>query len=414
MKDREILRELICRYAEAANAPRNREAMEVGRNVNDLKSSRPAVLLGEIPWHELNENGELTLQCQDPYWHPLEEMLRRTLFQNRYFPGDMMIAPYLWVDKKIHSTGIGVEIQEEIRVTDQKNGIVSHKYQNLIQREEDLEKLHPPVISYDEAGTMEDFYRLADLAADLLPVKIRGAATGYGLGCTNWDTISQLMDIDTMLLRMLDEPELMHALVQKLTDLFLSEMRQYEEMNLLDGDALYIHETPTLSQDLASEPMDRQHVKLKNVWGRGLAQILSTVSPAMHQEFDIAYMKKAMEPFGLVYYGCCEPLDRKIKILEEIPHLRKISISPWADVNVAAEVIGNRYVASVKPNPAFVAGPNPDFDVIRKDLENSIRACRKNNTPFELVLKDISTVSYRPDTLVKWEQLAMSLAKNMD
>ena len=26
-------------------------------------------------------------------------------------------------------------------------------------------------------------------------------------------------------------------------------------------------------------------------------------------------MKKAMEPFGYVYYGCCEPLDRKIDIL---------------------------------------------------------------------------------------------------
>ena len=53
--------------------------------------------------------------------------------------------------------------------------------------------------------------------------------------------------------------------------------------------------------------------------------------------------------------GCCEPLDRKMDIVEKIPNLRKVSITPWADVNVAAESIGKKYVLAAKPNPASVA-----------------------------------------------------------
>jgi hypothetical protein len=76
----------------------------------------------------------------------------------------------------------------------------------------------------------------------------------------------------------------------------------------------------------------------------------------MHEEMDIEYQKRIMEPFGLVYYGCCEPLDRKIDIVKKLPHLRKVSVTPWADINVAAEAIGGDYVVSIKPNPANVGG----------------------------------------------------------
>jgi hypothetical protein len=50
---------------------------------------------------------------------------------------------------------------------------------------------------------------------------------------------------------------------------------------------------------------------------------LLSVSPAMREEFDITYMKKAMAPFGLVYYGCCEPLHNMIDIVEQIPNSAK-------------------------------------------------------------------------------------------
>ena len=80
----------------------------------------------------------------------------------------------------------------------------------------------------------------------------------------------------------------------------------------------------------------------------------------MHEEFDIEYAREYFDGFGLVYYGCCEPLDRKIDIVRKLPNLRKISITPWADVKRAAEQMGSDFVMARKPNPAMVAVPELD------------------------------------------------------
>ena len=117
-----------------------------------------------------------------------------------------------------------------------------------------------------------------------------------------------------------------------------------------------------------------------------------------------------MEPFGLVYYGCCEPLDKKIDIVEKLPHLRKIGVTPWADVDAAAEIIGKKYVVANKPNPASVASGILDEDALRKEIGRTIAACKRNGCSCDIVLKDISSASYRLENLVRWEQIAMELA----
>lgn len=406
-KEQQVLRKLTAQYAECAADPKNIQKLALHRGVNDLKQIRPIVFIDEIPWNEMNHDGSLTLECEDPVFRRYEETLRRKLYQWKYFPADMVLEPYIGVQKKIHSTGIGVEIRDEIRVTESDNNIVSHKYISQFETEEDLSKLHNPVITYDESATNAEFQKIGELLGDLLPVKKVGEATGYSLGCKSWDIIASCMDLDTLLCNLIDEPQFMHALAKKLADIFLDTIRQYEELNLLDADTLYLHSTVATISGLG--PVDREHVTAKNVWGRGLAQIFSTVSPNMHNEFDITYMKEAMAPFGVVYYGCCEPLDKKIDILRQIPNLRKISISPWANINIAAEAIQKDYVASVKPNPANVACDSLDEHVIRKELGTILHACEKNGCAFELVLKDISTVKHHPENLMKWEKIAMEM-----
>lgn len=408
-KEEQVLRTLASQYAECAADPKNTETMIRHRAVNDLKQIRPIVLMDEIPWNEMNYDGFLTLQCKDPILRKYESRMRQILFKWKNFPADMVVQPYIGVDKKINSTGIGVEVRDEVRVTEADNHIVSHKYESQFETEEDLLKLHNPVITYDAQATQSEFERVAAVIGDLIPVKMVGEDTGYALGCKSWDIIASCMDIDTLLYNLIDEPEYMHTLAERLADIFIDTIRQYEELNLLNADALYVHSSSATASGL--EPVDREHVTARNVWGRGLAQILSTVSPEMHEEFDITYMKKAMEPFGLVYYGCCEPLDRKIGILEQIPHLRKISISPWADIHVAAEAIGKKYVVSAKPNPANVVCDQLDEKQIERELLTILTACENNHCACEILLKDISTVKHHPENLIKWEQIAMSLVR---
>ncbi len=128
------------------------------------------------------------------------------------------------------------------------------------------------------------------------------------------------------------------------------------ELDLLDTSPLLIlHCTPACTRELPAADYDGT-VRPTDVWGRCSAQIFSAVSPAMHDEFDLACNQELFAPFGLLYYGCCEPLDLKIDILRRrFANLRKISITPWADPDVAARSIGRDFVLAAKPNPAFVS-----------------------------------------------------------
>lgn len=409
-RDVDILRALADRYAQAAWEIEQAGTWQLHADLNDLHPQRPIVLINELPWHELNGSGELTLECEDPDFRRAEEFLRRSLFQYRYFPGDMLLRPYFPVQKTIRSSGNGVSVKEETRASATGGSIVAHRYENQFHSVEDVEKLHYDVITYDWEDSMRRYEKICAALGDVLPVRLVGEATGYGLGYKVWDLIATYMSVDELLYALIDEPEMMHALAEKLTDIFLDTVRQYEEQGLIDEDDPYCHCSSAISRDLRKEPLDRRAVRAKNVWGRGLAQILATVSPAMHDEFEIAYARRAMEPFGLVYYGCCEPLDTKIDEVRKIPHLRKISITPWADINRAAEAIGRDFVISAKPNPANLPFTCEDPDRIRKELRALVEACRRNNTPCELLLKDISTAGGKLENLVLWNRIAQEEA----
>ena len=158
------------------------------------------------------------------------------------------------------------------------------------------------------------------------------------------------------------------------------------------------------------EELDLAHLRPHNMWGCSNAQIFSEVSPAMHWEFAVKHDLRWLSRWGLTYYGCCEPLDQKIEILRRIPNLRKISASPWCNVERLAEKVGADYILSRKPNPAVLAGDvwHPEWarDDMRSFLEKAGRPCH-----VELIMKDISTVRYQPHRLWEWATIAMQVAE---
>jgi hypothetical protein len=88
-------------------------------------------------------------------------------------------------------------------------------------------------------------------------------------------------------------------------------------------------------------------------------------------------------------------------IVKQIPNLRKVGVSPWANVESCAEQIGKDYVLARKPNPAYVA-LRTDPETVRKETEETVKVALKYGCPTEFVLKDISTVSNRPENLIIW------------
>ena len=68
-----------------------------------------------------------------------------------------------------------------------------------------------------------------------------------------------------------------------------------------------------------------------------------------------------------------------------------------------AEQLGGDFVLSRKPNPAHVAH-RTDPAEIRQEIEETVKLAIKYGCPMDITLKDISTVSNRPENLMVWTQ----------
>jgi hypothetical protein len=226
---------------------------------------------------------------------------------------------------------------------------------------------------------------------------------------TPWDYLIRWWGIEEAMMDMILRPDMVNAAVSKMVDAWMVELDQFQQMNLLSldnanqrvGSGGYGY-----TEQLPGDNYNPDHVQPHNMWGCSNAQIFSEVSPEMHWEFAIKHDMRWLQRFGLTYYGCCEPLDKKMDLLRRIPNLRKISVSPWCDIDRTIDEIGADYVISYKPNPAILAEsrwrPEKARADIRRVLEKAQGKCH-----IELIMKDISTVRYEPQRLWEWAGIAM-------
>jgi len=398
VNEKNIIRELAKQYAALANDKVNAERVARIRRINGLKPDRPPVWINELPWHELDIDGELALHCENPQAREMEFFFRSNMFRWKYFQADMVLDDMYFINKSFSSTGYGLAVSEQTIGTDAKNRVVSHHYVDQLDTEEKVDMLKLPVITVNREKNMEALFFASEILEGILTVKLRGSGIFY----PPWDRIAHYRGVQPILYDMVDRPELLHKTVQKFCELMTSQYLQMESLDLLEYFLSSLHCTPPFCDDIPE--LDYSGIsRLKDMWFRGASQIFATVSPAALEEFDLQYTRKFMERCRIVYYGCCEPLENKIPLLKKIPNMRKIGVSPWANVKSCAEQIGGNYVYSRKPNPAHVAG-NFDADVVKKETAETLEACLKHGCPLEFTLKDVSTVSYKPQNLIEWNK----------
>jgi len=405
-QDITIIRELAARVAEIAELPVQEEKRKLWRSLNGLNPIRPMVMIDQVCWNEMNINNELTLLCTDEECRRYEDHLRHILYQWKYFPVDMVVEPFIRISKAVNNTGFGVNLQEKISVTDVTNPVVSHKYINQFENEDDLKKIQMPVISHNPEETERRLSVAHTLFDGLLAVEPWGMDPYLSL----WDPISMWMGVEKALYSLIDRPDFVHKLVGRVTNGYLSMLDQLEEQGLLCKPQSLIHCTGAYTDELPAPGYNPEKPRTKDIWMFGLAQMFSTVSPRMFKEFEVDYTSRICGRFGLVYYGCCDPLDGKMNEVRMIPHVRKVSMCPWVNVERGAAEIGREFVYSRKPNPAFVAVDRLDIEMVRKDLEKTRESCEKYGCPLEFILKDISTVRYHPENLFRWAEIAMEVA----
>jgi len=400
-----VLQELGAQVAEVAALPRQRETSNLHKRLNGLRPVRPMVMIDQVCWNEMNVDDELTLRCQDAECRHHEDSLRKTLYQWRHFPVDRVVEPFVRVPKAVKNSGFGVGVKEEIAVGDPTNSVVGHSFINQFETDADLDKIKMPVIEHD---TTETARRLA-VAHELFDGTLDVFEDGYDPYLSVWDPISFWMNVESALYALVDRPDFMAELVRRMVKGYMGLLDQLEVQGLLCHHQSLIHCTGADTDELPASGFDPRRPRTKDIWMFGLAQMLSTVSPAMFEEFEITTSMPIFERFGLVYYGCCDPLDRKMAQVRKIPNVRKISMSPWVDEEIGAAEIKGDYVYSRKPNPALLAWPEFKEKAVREHLQATVDVCARHGCPLELILKDISTVKYEPRRLWRWAEIAMEV-----
>jgi hypothetical protein len=403
--EKDILRRLGSEIATISSLPIHREKAMQWQKMNDLHQERPMVWVNEIPWHEMNVNDELTLLTKHPWARDLEQNLRRTIYQWKHLPCDMVVNDYLESPIVYHTTDFGILEDVDRAFTDDKNEIYSRHFNVQIKEPEDIEKIKLPKITYLEKATQYSLDAMNDLFSGIIPVKKVGQTH---IWYTPWDFLIRWWGIEEAMIDLYMRPEMVHAAYERMVDAWMHELDQFEAQNLLSldcnntriGSGGYGYTSHLPGLDFKPD-----HVRPINMWGCSNAQIFSSVSPEMHWEFALEHDLRWLKRFGLIYYGCCEPLDIKAEILSRIPNLRKVSISPWVNTERAIEGFGNKYVLSRKPSPAIFI----DWDAAeaRKQLNDFKEAAKGCN--MEFIMKDISTVKYQPQRLWEWADIAMRL-----
>jgi len=398
-KDAAIIRELAKRYAEIAALPVIQARRRRMTENNDLIPGKPPVLLHELPWHELNIEDKLTLTCENEFARSMELRFRRTLYQWEYCQGDMYVEPVYTIQKSYSSTGNGIDVVEDAIYTDKSNNIYSHWYSDQLEDELSLEKFRKSIVT---AHPEKDSINVS-LAEQLLDGALGVELRGYDVYHAPWDNISRYRGVTPILIDLYDRPDFLHKIMKLYTDSSIGEYEQLERLGLLEYRNPYLHCTPEFTKDIpAKDYKEGDAPRFKDVWCRSMAQMFSDISPEMHEEFDLIYEKRLADRCALTYYGCCEPLQTKIQVIKKnFKNLRKIGVTPWANEESSAEQIGGDYVYARKANPAYVAIES-DPAVIRAETVKTVEICNKYGCPFEIVLKDISTVSYKPQNLTIW------------
>ena len=399
-----MLRELARRKAQILANPVVAERIRLWKKHNALAQERPMLLVfPEGGWQDIIPVDEsLQVRCADPILRGIEWELRSDLYAFEHFDTDNVPTPFIGVPKAIRNTGWGVEARWEN--SEMERG--ARRFDPVMTQESDLDKMHFPDVIHDEDVSLRWYETVNEIFDGILPVHQVGVQHVSFHLFSHW---TSLRGLEEVFMDMIVEPEFTHRAISFLAEGNRRLVEQYEQMGLLEFNHNNTYQNSGgngwLETCPGPAPAPGQPAKRAQMWASAEAQELTAVSPAMHEEFALRYEKALLEPFALTGYGCCEDITAKCGLVLDIPHIRRISISPFTNVALSAPQIGNRAIFSWKPKPTDLVGFfNPER--IRSYLRENLAVCRSAGCNFEVILKDTHTCEGHPERFDHWCRIA--------
>lgn len=398
-KERGLLRRLAERSLAIAKEPVMQERKKAWKNHNGLKPGKPLILADpECAWEELVPVP--TLECAQRKLREWELNLRKRIFWHEAINDDDTVEPYFDIPWVVHIGDFGQPVKKtygsnrgsytwEPPIKDLASATQALKYRDL---------------AVDRKLTQDYVNAATSIFGDILPVRIRGKYW-WTVGMTQ--PLIDLIGLEPLMTAMYDQPAELHALMAWLQGEHLYFLDWFEKEGLLSdtdendyvgsGGLAYTDELPQKDRKKDAS------VRLIDIWGHCESQETVGVSPSMFAEFIFKYQLPLTSKFGLVCYGCCEPVDKRMVYLKQIPCLRRVSVSAWANEEKCAQEIGSRYIYSRKPNPARICA-SFDEDEIRQDLRHTLEAAR--GCVLEFNMKDTHTLQHQKWRISRWVEIA--------
>ena len=396
--DRDILRSLAERVAELAARPGEAAKRALWTDHNDLRPTRPLIFCDpENGWNEILPDHEL--RCRGDLARTWEMTLRKEVFWGESMGDDRVVEPVFDVPHVREESDWGMH---ERKIGGAGGG--SYTWEAPLKNYSLMENLHFPVIAVDRPATERLLGLVRSVLGDLLEVRLR-TRWWWTLGMT-W-TLVNLRGLEQTLFDMVDHPGELKRLMAFLRDGHLAKLDFLEANGLLaaNHDGSYVGSGGFgYTRQLPQDGFDPGRVRTKDMWGFCESQETAGVSTGMFAEFVYPYQVPLLERFGLNCYGCCEPLDRRWAVIKGAPGLRRVSVSPWADLKSMAGELEDKFIFSYKPSPADLAMPKMNEEKVRSGLREALQVTR--GCHLEIIMKDNHTLGNNPANASRWCRIA--------
>lgn len=401
--DRKVLRHLAERYAAIAALPVQDEKRKLWTDHFGLKPTRVPILATYGMWNVWCREvfGDAQMECDDSFYRGFERDLKMRIFQHEVVGDDTIQEPWITLGASVKGGwGNLWGIEETMHGSDVEGG--ASAFDAPLKNWEDMAKLRMTHHEIDEAETNRNLEKLADAIGDILTIDVQRGPAYSGFMADISTSIAKLRGLEQLMIDMYEAPDELHRLLAFMRDGILQNNQEAEEagdFSLTSGQNQAMCYAPELAPP---QPNSGPRLR-KDIWGFCAAQEFTLISPEFHDEFLFQYQLPIYEHFGLVHYGCCEDLGRKIDMLRQLKNLRSIAVTPVANVRQCAEQIGSDYAISWRPNPTDMVCYGYDEDKIRRIIRDGLDACHGGYP--HIHLKDIETVEGDTTRLTRWVEL---------
>jgi len=402
--ERQVLRGLAQKVAEIAALPIQGRRVNLWRCFNSLMPKRPMVLAyPEGGWRDLIP--EKMVVCQNPILREWELVLRKKIYQFENIHDDQPVTEFFDIGWVVDFGDYGFK-EEDLRTSD----LGSFTWNPPIKTYDDVKKLHIRQMQIDRNETLRRVDMAKELFGDILKVRVHGPLW-WSLGMT--EKLIKLRGLEQVMMDMYDNPQLLHDIMKLLQEDTIKMIEACEKEKILSGNSGpddFVGSAGVGAINELPAPNFEGNIRIRDMWVLGESQELVGVGADQFYEFALQYQIPILKRFGLICYGCCEPLDNKFDlIIKHLPRLRRVSVSPWCNREIAAEKLADRYIYSWKPNPSDICGPNVDYSFMENQIKETLQIAK--GCCIEIIMKDTHTFNGDAQRITTWSQIASRIAK---